>query len=106
MKERKYELALIRVMGAGRSTLFSLIILEGLFLSFMGWVAGLIISHGAMQWLSVYLLEDFRYRFTGWLWLPEETWIFLFSLALGLLAALIPAIQAARTDIHTTLAEK
>lgn len=106
MKERKYELALIRVMGAGRSTVFSLILLEGLFLSFMGWLAGLVISHGAMQWMSAYLLEDFRYRFTGWLWVPEETWIFLFSLTLGLIAALIPAIQAARTDIHTTLAEK
>lgn len=106
MRERKYELALIRVMGAGRSALFALIVLEGLFLALMGWGVGTLLSHIGMEWMSAFLKEDFRYSFTGWIWLGEEKWIFLFSLLLGVVAALIPAVQAARTDIHTTLSEK
>lgn len=106
MRERKYELALIRVMGAGRGALFSLIILEGLFLALIGWVVGAVLSHSAMEWMATYLKEDFRYQFTGWIWLEEEYWILMVSVVLGVIAAVIPAWQAAKTDIHTTLAEK
>lgn len=38
MKERKYELALMRVMGADRWKIFNLVILEGLFLSGIGFL--------------------------------------------------------------------
>jgi putative ABC transport system permease protein len=106
MRERKYELALIRVMGARRGELFRLIILEGLFLALIGWLFGTLLSHASMEWMASYLKDDFRYQFTGWIWLDEEIWILLVSLLLGVLAAVLPAIQAAKTDIHTTLAEK
>ncbi len=106
MRERKYELALIRVMGARRGELFRLIILEGLFLALIGWLFGTLLSHASMEWMASYLKDDFRYQFTGWIWLDEEIWILLVSLLLGVLAAILPAIQAAKTDIHTTLAEK
>jgi putative ABC transport system permease protein len=106
MRARKYELALLRVMGAARTTLFSLIIIEGLFLGIIGFVVGTILSHGFMELLAVYLKADFRYSFTGWKFLNEEWWILLISLLLGFIAAIIPAIQAARTDINKTLSEK
>jgi putative ABC transport system permease protein len=42
---------------------------------------------------------------TGAQFLPQELWILTGGLAAGALAALIPAIQAYRTDIARTLAE-
>ena len=103
LKDRKYELALMRVMGAGRSKLFLLIILEGLLLSFIGFVAGIALSHGAMSLLARYMSESYRYSFTGWVWMKEEGFLGLGALAIGLLSAIIPAITAYRTAISRTL---
>lgn len=106
MRERKYELAIMRVLGAGRSKVFMLIILEGLILAVIGFVIGTILSHVGMEVIAKYLKADFRYSFTGWKFLTDE-WIVLgVSLVLGLFAALIPAIQAANTDINKTLSQK
>jgi putative ABC transport system permease protein len=106
MRERKYELALIRVMGAGRTKVFMLIIIEGLILAIIGFVIGTFMSHVGMETVAKYLKADFRYSFTGWKWISEEWMILGVSLILGFIAALIPAIQAANTDINKTLSEK
>ena len=106
MRERKYELAIIRVLGAGRSKVFLLIILEGLFLAIIGFIIGTFLSHVGMEILAKYLKADFRYSFTGMKWISEEWYVLGVSVVLGVLAALIPAIQAANTDINKTLSEK
>jgi putative ABC transport system permease protein len=106
MRERKYELALIRVMGAGRKKIFSMIMLEGLMLAVIGFIFGTIISHAGMEIMSSYLKQDFRYNFTGMMFLPQEWFVLGISLALGLVAAFIPAWQASGTDIHRTLSDK
>ncbi|MBK9256005.1 MAG: FtsX-like permease family protein [Saprospiraceae bacterium] len=106
MRERKYELALIRVMGAGRGTLFALIILEGLILAIIGYIVGIILSHGGMEVMAGFLKSSYRYNFTGTQFLPEELLLLGVSLMLGFIAAIIPAFQAANTDINKTLSSK
>ena len=106
MKERKYELSLIRVMGGSRVTLFMLIVIEGIILAIIGYVVGMVISHGGMEIMSKFLQSSYRYDFTGWRMIPGDAWLFLGSLILGIVAALIPAYQASYTDIHKTLSEK
>ncbi|MBK8349487.1 MAG: ABC transporter permease [Saprospiraceae bacterium] len=106
MRERRYELALIRVLGAGRTKVFALIILEGLILALIGFLIGTALSHIGMELIANYLKKDFRYSFTGWKFLNVEWVVLGVSLFLGLVAAIIPAIQAARTDINKTLSEK
>ena len=103
LKDRKYELALMRVMGASRGYLFFLIILEGLLFAIMGYLLGLLLSHGGMALLSGYLEEAYQYEFSGWRFFKEEFWLLGGSLVIGFLAALIPAFQAYRTDISETL---
>jgi len=106
MKERKYELALLRVMGASRIKIFMLIILEGLMLAAIGYFFGGLVSHLSMEWMAGYLKSDFRYSFSGWVFLEEEWMLLGISLIIGFIAAIIPAIQAARSDIHQILSEK
>ena len=103
LKERKYELALMRISGASRGTLFALLILEGLLLAGLGCLLGLLLSHGAMNLLSGYLEEAYRYPFTGWLFLKEEIVLIVGALGIGFIAALLPAYQASGTDISETL---
>lgn len=106
MRARKYELAIIRVLGAGRIKVFMLIILEGLILAIIGFLIGTALSHIGMELVAKYLKADFRYSFTGWKFLDEEWWVLGVSLILGIIASIIPAIQAANTDINKTLSQK
>lgn len=105
LRERRYELALLRVMGSGRERLFLLIILEGLLLSFMGFIIGIVLSHGAMQLLGKYMTDAYRYTFSGKIWLSEEWSLLVGALLIGFLAAIIPAFSAYKTDISKTLAK-
>jgi putative ABC transport system permease protein len=103
LRERRYELALMRTMGAGRGKLFSLIILEGLLVAVIGYVLGLLLSHGIMAILAANVQDDFRYTVSATRFLTEEGYLFAAALFIGFLAAVIPAVQAARTDIADTL---
>lgn len=105
LQERRYELSLMRVMGASRGRLFVLIVLEGLLLSVLGYVIGILLSHVSMEILAGYMKASYRYSFTGWTFLPEEMYLLFAALGIGFFAAVIPAMQAMRTDISKTLAE-
>lgn len=105
LKERKYELALMRVMGAGRGRLFLLIICEGILLSIIGFGIGILLSHGAMQILAKYMSDAYRYSFSGWMWLTEEWLLLVGAVVIGFLAAIIPAWSAYRQDISRTLSK-
>jgi putative ABC transport system permease protein len=105
LSERRYELALMRTMGASPGKLFAMIILEGLLLATLGYGLGLLISHFGMELLAGEMKAAYRYTFTGLTFLPEELYLLFGALGLGFLAAVIPAIQARNTDISKTLAE-
>jgi putative ABC transport system permease protein len=105
LKERKYELALMRVMGGTRRTLFVLIILEGLLLAVLGYVIGIVLSHAGLVVLADLMQDAYRYSFTAFRFLKEEAWLLGGALLIGFLAALIPALQARQTDISETLAK-
>lgn len=105
LKERKYELALMRVMGSSRRTILLLIVLEGLLLAILGYVIGIVLSHISMELLGNMMKASYRYSFSGFEFLKEELYLLGAALFIGFLAAIIPAIQASRTDISNTLAE-
>jgi putative ABC transport system permease protein len=106
LKDRKYELAVMRVMGASTVKVFSLIIMEGLLLAFLGALLGLLLCHGAMYFMADAMQTAYRYRFSAFTWLPEETWIFFITLTIGVIAALIPAFQAASQELSKALSEE
>ena len=103
LRERRYELALMRTMGAGRGKLFLLIIMEGLMVAIIGYALGLLLSHGILSVMASNITDDFRYSLAPWRFLPEEIWLLAVALFIGFLAAVIPAVQASRTDIAETL---
>lgn len=105
LRDRRYELALMRTMGASPGKLFAMIILEGLLLAVLGYVFGLLISHGGMELLAREMKSSYRYTFTGFTFLSTEWLLLVGALVVGFIAAIIPAIQARNTDISTTLAE-
>ncbi|MGH1336360.1 MAG: FtsX-like permease family protein [Aureispira sp.] len=105
LKERRYEMALMRVQGARPTQLFTMIIVEGILVALVGFLIGITISHLGMEIMAAQLEETYKYTFTGWTFLLEETFLFLGTVLIGFLAAVLPAIQAYRVDISATLSE-
>ena len=105
LKERQYEMALMRVQGARPIQLFSMIIIEGVLVALVGFLIGIFISHLGMEIMAAQLEATYKYTFTGFVVLVEEGWLFLGTLLIGFLAAVIPALQAYRVDISATLSE-
>jgi putative ABC transport system permease protein len=105
LRDRRYELALMRVSGGTPAQLFLLIIMEGLILAIVGYGVGMLLSHGGMQIFAGVMKTSYRYSFSGLQFLPCEWFLLFGALGIGFVAAVIPAIQASRTDISETLAE-
>ena len=104
LKERRYDLAIMRSMGASRVKLFVTILLEGITLTLLGSIAGLVLGHTILVILGSTVEETQKAGITGLVFYNSEWIILAGSLFLGVLCALIPAIQAYRTDISKVLA--
>ncbi len=103
MRERRYELALMRTMGGTRATLFTLIIQEGLLLVVLGYAIGLLLSRAGLIVLSNFMKESFHYGLDNLAITSQELALLGLTLLVGLLASVIPARQALKIDISKTL---
>ena len=106
LKERKYELALMRVSGASAGQLFFLIIIEGLILGLVGFLIGIIVSHIASSFMASAMSDAYQYSFDSWKFGKNELYLLLLSLGIGFVASVLPAIKAFNTDINKTLNAK
>jgi putative ABC transport system permease protein len=106
MQERRYDLAVMRTLGASRRTLLAQPLLEGLILAAGGAFLAVLLGHGVAELLGRLLPQARDMGLTGLIWRTEELYVVGLALGVGLLAALIPAIQAYRTDIATALASR
>lgn len=106
LKERRYEMALMLSMGATRTQLFTMLLLEGLVLALIGFVAGLLLSRLSMLVISGYVQGTYHYDFANFSILTEEWYILGAAVLIGLVAAALPAIGVYRMNISRTLAEE
>jgi putative ABC transport system permease protein len=104
LKERRYDLAIMRSMGASKTRLFVNIVLEGVVLTAFGSVAGILLGHSILIVLGTTVEEMRKAGLTGFVFYSAEWIILVGSLLLGMFCALIPALQAYRTDISRVLA--
>ena len=106
LKERKYEMALMLSMGASRTKLFLLLLLEGLIISVIGFVIGIFLSRFGLWIMSENMEQNFHYDFNVLSLLTEEFYLFLGALLIGLLAATIPSLGIYNINISKTLADE
>lgn len=103
LNERRYDLALMRSFGARPGKLFALMMTESLVISLIGAVVGIAAGHLLVEGLSTWLAGAKHIHMSGMLFLGAEAWLVPVSLAVGALAALLPAVRVYRIDIFKTL---
>ena len=106
LKERKYEMALMLSMGATRTRLFLMLLLEGLMLAVIGYFAGIILSRVGLWLFSKAAEQDFHYSLRKFTILPEEIYLFFVALFIGFLASALPSLGIYKLNISRTLAEE
>jgi putative ABC transport system permease protein len=104
LNERRYDLAIMRTLGARPLKLMALLLFEGLLLALIGGLLGLVVGHALTEVLGYALKTAQQVSVTGWIWIHTEWWVLALALGVGIVAALLPAWRAYRTDIAGTLA--
>ncbi|MFN8279309.1 MAG: FtsX-like permease family protein [Saprospiraceae bacterium] len=99
LEERRPELGILRIGGASRSLLFSLMMIEGLLISLIGTITGWLLAHGLLEMFSHLFDLNSRYGIKGLYLAPGEWILILLSAMSGLVAALIPSVRAYREEI-------
>ncbi len=103
LQERRYDLALLRTLGARPADLFGLVVAEGVTLVVAGVILGLALGHGSVEALGSLLARLNQWPVAGLAWVAGETWLVLGVLAAGFATCLVPATQAYRRDPATVL---
>jgi putative ABC transport system permease protein len=105
MAERKREIAIMRALGARRSTVFSIIIGESLLLCLGGGLVGLILGHGAIFIVAPFIEQEAGILVDPWKFATLELVIFPVLMVMGTIVGILPAFSAYRTDVAESLSD-
>ncbi len=103
VRERRADLAMLRMLGASPAKVAGLVLAEALLLAAMSTVLGLLAGHGLAELVGHWLQAERSLPLTGWIWLATEWWVPALAAAVAVLAAALPAIGAYRLDVTTLL---
>jgi putative ABC transport system permease protein len=103
LKERAYEMALIRSMGASRLQVFTMILTEAVMLGIVGTLLGLLISRSGIAFLNGYANQQFGIAVDIWHLVSAEYILGLVTIIICIFAAIIPAIRIMRLDVSKVL---
>ncbi|MFT4241875.1 MAG: ABC transporter permease [Acidovorax sp.] len=105
VRERRADLAMLRMLGAPPGRVAGLVLWEALWLAALASVLGLLLGHALAHALGWALQVQGLLPVTGLVWLPAEAGVPLLAALVAVLAALLPALQAYRTEVADLLAQ-
>ena len=106
MHEQRYDLAVMRTLGASRGRILRFVLAQGAVLGVVGAALGTALGH-AVGWFLAAWLESARALSVGGLgWMPEEGLILAGAIVVALVASAVPAVRAYRLDVTAVLAER
>lgn len=105
LDERRYDLAIMRALGASRAQVATVLLTESLVLAAGGTALGLAIAHVAAAAIPWWLPQAAPLSGAALSFMPEEWAVVALALAASTIAALWPAWRAYRLNVAATLAE-
>ena len=103
VRERRADLALLRMLGAPPRRVASLLLMEALWLGFLAAVLGLALGQGLMVLLAQQLALDHSLLVGGLAWPPTLWWVPGLALGVSLAAALLPTLGAYGVSVRDLL---
>ncbi len=103
MNDRRRDIAVMRALGAKRDTVTFVILLESLLIAVIGCLVGWILAHLAILMASGYLEEYTGVRPGFWTFSEFEWYVLPLVILLAILAGLLPAAVAYRTNVSSNL---
>ena len=103
MNERRQEIAIMRALGARRSTVMSIILLESILLSLGGGLFGALIGHLAIGALAPLIMAYSNVMVRPWDFQAVELALIPGLIGLASIVGYLPAVIAYRTDVAQSL---
>ncbi|MFH1076723.1 MAG: ABC transporter permease [Pseudomonadota bacterium] len=103
LRERRRDIALLRSLGATRKIVFGLIISESLVITMLGGILGLMLGHCIVAAGSYFIKVETGLMFSPFYISLADTFLLPGMIVLGILAGLIPSIQAYRLSVLKNL---
>ena len=103
LREQRRELAMMRMLGANRTTVFGLIMSEAVFLSVIGTILGIAFGHLLVSLGGHYVAVETGMQFTSNFISSADIWVLPSITLMGAVAGLIPAVHAYRMSILRNL---
>lgn len=103
--QRRRDLAIMRALGASSGEVFGAVLIEAFWVTLMGIGAGWVVGTGLTYGLGLYLTERIGFAVSAFRPSPDMVTAYSVVLLMGMLAGILPAWQAYRTDITRGLAE-
>lgn len=103
MNDRKRDIAVMRALGARRTTVMWIILLESLLLSVIGGLGGLLLGHGVLALISPVIERASGVIVNAWQVTLWEVFLLPGLILLAALAGFLPSLTAYRTDVAKAL---
>ncbi|MEO0530384.1 MAG: ABC transporter permease [Planctomycetota bacterium] len=103
MSERAHDIAVMRALGASRSSVMLVVLSESILLSLAGGVLGIVLGHALIAAAAPYIEYQTGVRLAFWEFDPWEIAVIPALVLLATLAGFLPAISAYRTDVAKSL---
>lgn len=103
VRERRPDLAMLRMLGAPPARVAALLLCEAVWLAALACVFGLLAAHALTAVAGEVLMARHSLAISGWQWVPGETWVPVLAFGVAVVAALLPAIHAYRIDVTQLL---
>ena len=106
VRERRGDLALLRMLGAPPRRIVALLLTEALWLGLLGAALGLALGQGFALALAHFLQLDHNLRLAALAWPTTLAWVPVLALGVSLGAALLPALGVYRLQVLALLQER
>lgn len=103
VRERRGDLAMLRMLGAPATRVALLLLCEALWLAALACVIGLLAAHGLVALLGFLLMDSQSLAINGWQWVAGEAWVPALAFGVAVAAALVPVVSVYRVDVSQLL---
>jgi putative ABC transport system permease protein len=103
VRERRADLAMLRMLGAPPLKVGALLLCESLWLALLACALGLLAAHGLTALMGAMWMAEQSLAISGWQWVSTEAWVPVLAFVVAVVAALVPAVSAYRVDVTQLL---